>query len=278
MPGFPDDLAPVVALDGDPGCGLLLVCDHARNALPPEVGTLGLPAEAFRRHIAYDIGAEALVRELSHRLGAPAVMAGYSRLLIDPNRGEDDPTLVMGLSDGQVVPGNHPLASPERAARIERYHRPYHGAIDAALDAGIAAGVRPLVFSVHSFTPAWKGAPRPWHATMLYDTDDRLARLVVEGLRADPAFAPAVAEQGAERTFALNEPYDGALRNDTLYRHCTRRGLSSGLIEVRQDLLGAEDGAAFWADRLVPLLQRANEDPTFHEPREIASRTDRRTR
>ena len=58
-------------------------------------------------------------------------MANFSRLLIDPNRGEDDPTLIRQLYDGTVVPGNYPLAADERERRLERFYRPYHDAVAA---------------------------------------------------------------------------------------------------------------------------------------------------
>src|SRR5262245_35262995 len=120
------EFAPYELIPGDAGCGLVLLCDHASNALPPEYGDLGLGAAEFRRHIAYDIGAAAVTRELAARLGAPAVLSCYSRLLIDPNRGEDDPTLIMRLSDGAVIPGNHHVDADERERRIARYYAPYH--------------------------------------------------------------------------------------------------------------------------------------------------------
>src|SRR5689334_13164883 len=86
--------------------GALVICDHASNAIPPGFGTLGLKREALDRHIAYDIGAAEATRALAGLINAPAVLSTYSRLLIDPNRGLDDPTLVMRYSDGAIVPGN----------------------------------------------------------------------------------------------------------------------------------------------------------------------------
>jgi predicted N-formylglutamate amidohydrolase len=118
------NLPPPCLLDGDPAAGFLILCDHASNALPPIYGTLGLPAAELERHIAYDIGAATVARTLAARLRAPAVLAPYSRLLIDPNRGLDDPTLIMKLSDSAVVPGNAGIDAAERALRIERYYRP----------------------------------------------------------------------------------------------------------------------------------------------------------
>jgi predicted N-formylglutamate amidohydrolase len=149
--------------------GLVILCDHATNHIPPEYGTLGLDPAQLKRHIAYDIGAEAVVGRLAELLGAPAVLSRFSRLLIDPNRGDDDPTLIMRLSDGAVVPGNRHLDAAERQHRIERFWRPYHAAIADTIDRCIAAGTPPAIVSVHSFTESWKGTPRPWHVGVLWE-------------------------------------------------------------------------------------------------------------
>src|SRR5262249_46638982 len=71
-----------VVLPGRTGRGLIVVCDHAGNLLPPEYGTLGLPEPQLQRHIAYDIGVAPIVRALVAELGVPAAMTRYSRLLI----------------------------------------------------------------------------------------------------------------------------------------------------------------------------------------------------
>ncbi|MFD0915465.1 N-formylglutamate amidohydrolase [Pseudahrensia aquimaris] len=254
---------PYETIEGDPSSGIVLLCDHARNTLPEEYGSLGLPAEEFERHIAYDIGVEALTHALAKRLGCPAVHSCFSRLLIDPNRGEDDPTIVMRLSDGTVVPGNHPITTEEIRGRIERFHAPYHRAIDDQLDACIEAGRNPLVLSIHSFTPVWRGAKRPWHGAILWDSDPRLNRFMIDGLRAH-----------GNLIIGDNEPYDGALKNDTMYRHCTQRGLAHSLIEVRQDLIADEAGVQRWADIIAPLLELANMRPEMHEIVYYGSRTD----
>ena len=128
-------------LPGRADAGLILLCDHADNAMPPGYGSLGLPPEQLKRHIAYDIGAAGVTRALAAAMGAPAVMTRYSRLLIDPNRGADDPTLIMRLSDGAVIPGNRRLDAAEREKRMRLYYRPYHQAIDAVIDRCIASGV-----------------------------------------------------------------------------------------------------------------------------------------
>lgn len=233
-------------IEGDTRTGLLILCDHAENALPEAYGTLGLKAQDLHRHIAYDLGAAGVAEGLARELGAPAILSRFSRLLIDPNRGVDDPTLVMQISDGLVVPGNVGLGAGEIDARIARYYEPYHQAIGRAIEAGIAARKPPLLVSVHSFTQAWKGVQRPWSVGVLWDKDPRLALPLLAALREIPGI-----EVGD------NAPYSGQLKGDTLYRHGTGRGLAHALIEVRQDLILAPEGQAEWAKRLAGALRQA---------------------
>jgi predicted N-formylglutamate amidohydrolase len=252
-----------VELDGDPGCGLLLLVDHASNHIPPEFGELGLPTAELCRHIAYDIGVAPLARELKERLGAPAILTAFSRLLIDPNRGEDDPTLIMRLSDGAVVPGNRGVDATERERRLDRFYRPYHAAIERRVAAMLRSGLPPALLSIHSYTPDWKGTRRPWHAGILWDRDPRFAHLLLARLQA---------EHGLR--IGDNEPYLGSLKNDTMYRHGTGRGLAHGLLEVRNDLIETPAGVQEWADRLEPILREAMADPELHGVRHFGSESD----
>lgn len=241
-------------IEGRNDLGLLILADHATNRLPSRYGDLGLEPSAFTRHIAYDIGVEPLTRALAAALGAPAVMSCFSRLLIDPNRGEDDPTLIMKISDGAIIPGNYPMSAEEADFRLSHFHRPYHDAVSGVIAAiENASGRAPLVISMHSFTPVWKTILRPWHAGILWDSDDRAARPLIAALAALPGIV-----------CGDNEPYDGALRGDTMYRHCMRRGIPHALIEIRQDLIAGPEGVAGWTDRLAPILARLNADPALH--------------
>src|SRR6185295_4066722 len=138
-------------ISGDLKPGIILIADHARNWLPAEYEALGLPPEQFDRHIAYDIGVEAVTRGLALKLGCPAIFATFSRLLIDPNRGADDPTLIMRVSDGAIIPGNAYIGEAERENRLARFYRPYHAAIAAEIDAALAQGLDPLLVLIHSF-------------------------------------------------------------------------------------------------------------------------------
>jgi predicted N-formylglutamate amidohydrolase len=247
---------------GNAAAGLILICDHADNRLPPDYGTLGLAAESLNRHIAYDPGARAVTLALARRLDAPAVLSRFSRLLIDPNRGLDDPTLIMRLSDRAVIPGNLRLDPGERERRIARLYRPYDAAIRTAIDRALAAGTVPAIVSLHSFTPVWRGRARPWQAGVLWDADPRLAEPLIAALRSD-----------GDLVVGDNEPYSGALAGDTLYRHATRRGLAHALVEIRQDLIAEADGVEAWAGRLADILARLNRLPEVHAIRHYGSRT-----
>ena len=231
-------------LPGRADRGLLILCDHASNALPGAYGTLGLAEDQLQRHIAYDIGAAAVVEHLSRALDAPAVLTKYSRLLIDPNRGDDDPTLIMRLSDGAVIPGNRHLTEVEREKRTQRYYLPYHRAIDAVIERCVAANAPPTILSIHSFTESWKGVPRPWHVGILWDTDARLARPLLEHFAAE-----------ADLVVGDNEPYTGKLHGDCLWQHGTQRGLPNAIVELRQDLIRTTEGQREWGERLVAIMR-----------------------
>ena len=208
-------------------------------------GTLGLPAAQLGRHIAYDIGAAPITRALAAALGVPAVLTRYSRLLIDPNRGDDDPTLIMRLSDGAVIPGNRRI--DERRARAA--HRSLLSPLPSrpstrVIDQCLAAGVAPALLSIHSFTESWKAIPRPWHVGILWDRDTRLAKPLLESFYAE-----------GDLIVGDNEPYSGQLEGDCLWQHGTQRGLANAIIEIRQDLIRDAAGQAAWARRLGRIVE-----------------------
>ncbi len=251
-----DDLGekPYRTIEGDARLGLLILCDHAQNRIPDGYHDLGLRHEDLHRHMAVDLGAEGVAEMLATMVGAPAVLSRFSRLLIDPNRGLDDPTLIMQLSDGLMVPGNVGLSAEQMEARLDQFYRPYHAAVERAVDAGIAAGKPPVIVSIHSFTQAWKGKPRPWAAAVLWDKDPRMPVPLIEALRTIP-----------DVEIGDNEPYSGQLKGDTLYRHATSRGLAHALIEVRQDLILSEEGQGIWAAHLARTIADVlNAAPGLH--------------
>jgi predicted N-formylglutamate amidohydrolase len=238
-----EEASAFTVLPGRLSAGIILVCDHAGNTFPEGYGTLGVLTADLERHIAYDIGAAAVTRFMAADLGVPAVLTRFSRLLIDCNRGADDPTLIMRLADGTAVEGNRHLTHAERDKRTALYYAPYHAAISSLIDRALAQGVTPVLLSIHSYTPVWKGVPRPWHGAVLWDRDPRLALPLLSHLRAEPGLV-----------IGDNEPYRGALLGDCMWRHGTERGLAHALIEVRQDLIGSEAGQREWAQRLARIM------------------------
>jgi predicted N-formylglutamate amidohydrolase len=233
-------------LPGPAAAPLLFLCDHASNAVPDSHGDLGLEPAQFARHIAWDIGAGALTRALAAAFGAPALLGRWSRLLIDLNRGPDDPTIVMKISDGALIPRNAAATTEEVADRIARWHAPYHAAITTTIDASLAAGTAPTLVSMHSFTPAWKGMPRPWHVGILWDRDPRFAVPLIEAFAAEPGLV-----------VGDNEPYHGRLEDDTMWTHGTLRGLPHALIEIRQDLIADAAGVTKMAEIVARAMRRA---------------------
>jgi predicted N-formylglutamate amidohydrolase len=263
--GAPADEAfdPVEEFAGRDDAGVLFLCDHATNALPQSYGTLGLEPADLTRHIAYDIGAAWITRRLASAFEAPAVLSKFSRLLIDSNRGADDPTLVAKLSDRRIIPGNAAAGEAEIAARRDAFWWPYRRAISARIEAMLKSGPVPMVISIHSFTPTWRGHPRPWEVGILWDSDARFARPLIEALAADGLVT------------GDNEPYDGALIGDTLDEEVTRRGLAGLLIETRQDLIETQEKAEAWADRLAHVLRPLLAQPELHQVKFHPSRTGR---
>ncbi|MDB2487708.1 N-formylglutamate amidohydrolase [Alphaproteobacteria bacterium] len=245
----------------------LIICDHASNFVPPELNALGLPPEELNRHIAYDIGALGVAERIAETLDCPLVASQFSRLLIDPNRGLDDPTLVMKLSDGSIIPANKNIDPfQDRTAwqhRIDAYYHPYNQAIERAIDAALNAGEVPIILSVHSFTPVWRGQARPWQAAVLWDQDARLRDVMIDYMA-----------RQTDIHFGDNAPYSGQLKNDCLYRHGTQKGLPHALIELRQDLIGDEAGYAFWVAHMVEIMRLVAQAEGSNEIRHFGSVND----
>jgi len=221
----------------------LITCDHASNGVPNDIGggSLGIGPKDMARHIAYDVGAAGLARALGERLDSPVILSDFSRLVIDPNRGEDDPTLVMQLYDGTIIPANRHITAAAVEDRLDRLYRPYHDAY-----ASLAARRDDTVIvAIHSFTPRLNGRPpRPWHVGILYShLDERLSKPLIARLMAEP-----------DLCIGDNEPYSGHLPGDAIDRHALAKGRLNTLIELRNDLISTSDGQSYWADRLAPIL------------------------
>jgi len=230
-------------IDGESrASNIVITCDHASNRVPDQIGggSLGLPPAEMARHIAYDVGSDAVARQLGERLDAPAILSRFSRLVIDPNRGEDDPTLIMQLYDGTLIPGNRPLRDEDILWRLDHCYRPYHAAMERLL----ASRENPILIAIHSFTPKLNGHPkRPWHIGILHGKDQRLGLPMLARLRAEP-----------DLCVGENEPYGGHLDGDSIDRHAVKQGRANILIEIRNDLIRTPCDQAAWAARLAPII------------------------
>lgn len=252
----PDEPGPFEVLRETGSWPVLLVCDHASARIPASLGSLGLDEALLRTHIGWDIGAAAVTRALSRLLQLPAVLAGYSRLVVDCNRHLDDPTVMAETSDGLPVPGNHALSMPEREARARDLYWPYHHAVAAELSRLARPGIRPALIALHSFTPAMNGAPlpRPWQAGVLWDRDAEFARRLLAALRSDPHLV-----------VGDNEPYSGRHpAGFTIDYHAEMHDLAHVSIEIRQDLISDAAGAGLWAQRLADALGPILQDPLLY--------------
>ena len=264
QPDLSDNHYPLIGTDDPPpyqilnelGEGkVLLVGDHASNTIPAHMDQLGLDDATLQQHIAYDIGTHKLITHLSQHLDAPAVLAGYSRLVVDLNRSLEDATSMPEISDNTLIPGNQNLTAEHRQQRIHSFFTPYRQAIEAMLHRFKDRDIVPAFISIHSFTPEMAGFVRPWHCGILWDKDPRIPVPLMDNLRAHPeAF-----------NIGDNEPYSGKHPADyTIDHHAEAAGLPHVSIEIRQDLVNTEDGAERWATILDDALRDILADPGLY--------------
>ena len=238
---------PAIVSEGSRDCPIVLVADHAGNAIPRGLGNLGLSAADRVRHIAWDIGIAGVADALAERLGAPLVRQRYSRLAIDCNRDPARADAIPEISDGSAIAGNVGLDDTARRARVGAIHAPYHAAVAATLTGQRQA---PIMVALHSFTPVMNGYARPWHAGVLHDRGDtRFSDAVLAGLRAT-----------LDAPVGDNEPYAMDGIDFTVPHHCYAAGRPYAEIELRQDLIADTAGQERWADLLADVLTGALAD------------------
>ena len=244
----PDDPSPVVVVNPGGSSPFLLIGDHAGRGVPARLGALGLPPEAFERHIAWDIGVAAVGERLAAALDAPFIRQAYSRLVIDCNRVPGAVDSTPEISDGQSIPGNLVLSEADLAARRDEIYAPYQGAIAAALDERERAGRPTLLVSLHSFTPVFQGFQRPWRFGVLHRNDSDFSRRALEWLK------KAFGDQAGD-----NQPYAMNAIDNTIPLHADARGLDYLELEMRQDLISGPAGQDEVAAVVARLLREAGQ-------------------
>jgi predicted N-formylglutamate amidohydrolase len=243
----PDEAGPVTFTNETGRSAFFLTCDHGGRAFPRRLGRLGLAECDTFRHIAWDIGIAEVGRRLSAALDAALIVQTYSRLVIDCNRDPAVPSSIPEVSEDTEIPGNRNLGEADRRTRYDAIFRPYHDRIAAVLDRRSAEGRPTALIALHSFTPVFRSVSRPWHVGVLFNRDARLARALLDLLRAE-----------GDLVVGENEPYRVTdLTDYTVPVHAERRGLPYVEIEIRQDLILEPEGQTSWAERLARLLPAA---------------------
>lgn len=228
---------------------LMLICEHASNrvAAPWGDADTGLLAS----HAASDPGALGLAQALGAQLAqsghkAELIHAPFSRLIYDLNRSPDRPDACPAQSEIHRVPMNEGLSALDRLARIERLYLPFHNLVRARIARALALGARPVIVSVHSFSPVWHGVPRGVEFGVIHDDL--------------PALALAIVEQARDLGLVtqLNAPYSAADHvTHTLRLHALPYRLENAMLELRNDLIATPAAQQAMAARLAPVLSRA---------------------
>ncbi|MBI2234375.1 MAG: N-formylglutamate amidohydrolase [Micavibrio aeruginosavorus] len=241
----PGDPPPFTVLNPDGRAKALLVCDHAATAVPAKLGLLGLGAEDYTRHYAVDIGVRSVTEQLSALIDAPAIVANYSRLVVDLNRDLQHPTAFAQSGEGKPVPGNITMTDEDRQCRIDEIYNPYHAALAGMIDGFLGRKTIPLILSIHSFTSVFFRQKRPWEVGVMWTQDKRMAGAIIEFFR------------GKGFNVGDNEPYDGRfLQGTTMNRHADSRRLPNVLIEIRNDMIRTAEGGVQWANYLKEFINQ----------------------
>lgn len=240
---------------------LVVICDHASNRLPESLGGLGVAPRRLEEHIGYDLGALGVARGVAEQLGATLIYGRYSRLAADLNRAPHDAGAVPAISDGVLIPGNIGLSDDAKRQRLQTLHEPYHAYLERFIADAVAQKIRPIIVSIHSFTPSVSRIARPWEAGVLWDKDPRVAIPLLAALRAEGVVV------------GDNEPYSGRHTADyTLDRHAEGNHLAHAAIEIRQDRILSSGSQFIWAERLVRVLRPIVANQALHEvPEELQS-------
>ena len=242
-----DEPAPITVHNESSQSPFLIVVDHAGNLIPRALDRLGVPETECQRHIASDIGIAAVSRFVADALDSILVQQNYSRLVIDCNRAPGSETSIPEISELTPIPGNIGVSEDRKCARVREIFRPYHDRIETELDRRRQAGRPAALIAMHSFTPVFMGAARPWHAGVLYNRDRRFADILLALLKREEGLL-----------VGDNEPYSVSDLSDyTIPIHGERRGLVHVEIEIRQDLIADDRRQRMWGELLARLLPEA---------------------
>ncbi len=234
----------------------LLICDHGGNHIPAQYHNLGVNPLVKQSHIAVDLGTALLTEMICKQLNLFAIIAQYSRLLVDLNRFHDDPTFIRAISDNNIIPGNCGVAlsptCPEKLLRVDQYFTPYHQKITETLTHFEQQKPSPVLISIHSFTPTLQKSSqnqqlRPWHIGVLSSNDRRLADPCLAILRSHLSHEYV----GDNMPYSGDDPYSYSVAH-----HGIERKFKHLTFEIRQDLLATNQAVTKMAHLLCNVLQQ----------------------
>ena len=224
---------------------MILHIPHADPTLPPDLrGQFILPAPELQEELLRST--DWFTDELFTLGGCPVVRFPVSRLVVDPERFENDasePMSAVGrgavyLSTKDGLPLRRPITPQERSALLRRFYHPHHSRLSQVVQSELARNNKALLVDAHSFPAiAWRLEPRPG------------ARRPDFCIGTDPFHTPA-ALTGIVHAFlvgkgfsvAENEPYGGSLVPMAFYRRDPR--VASIMIEVNRRTYMDEEGAS----------------------------------
>ena len=240
----------------------VIVCDHASNRIPRGLKDMGLKKNLLKKHIGWDIGAEEASLHISRALDMPVILAEYSRLVTDLNRAPHHAECMAETSDHIKIPANAALSKKDRERRLKEIYWPYQNKIGKLLDRFVSKRQVPLLLAIHSFTPEMDGAKRPWHVSLLWNREEKIAKQVVKAIR----------KNHPDLLVGENQPYTLSgerFTGSTVWRHAEERGLPYVFVEFRQDLVDTKAKAVYWAEIFLQALRPVLESPETYMGRKI---------
>ena len=224
---------------------ILIIVDHANNFIPSKYKNLGLSKNLTESHIAYDLNILNLSKRINVLLESDIVYGEHSRLVIDLNRGQNDPTLIPSISDKKLIPGNIGINSREFNYRKMKFYNSYHSKIDKIVNKKKIK----LIISMHSFNPYFKGKKRKTEIGILSNKDRRYSDLLIKQMAKSKSYI-----------IGDNVPYKGELKDDTLYKHVLKKNILHTLIDVCNDLINTEIKVNKMSQFIVSSLKTINKE------------------
>lgn len=263
-------------------CPVVILGPHNGWHIPNELhdlsdSPLGLRRDFFDplssdfRHETCDIGVSALFNRVRSALNHAGIHCYYlssnvSRLVADLNRRPSKAITPEMVELGLTIPANDNLAPDQAANRIARYYTPYMDALAALTRQSKRETGGAILIDLHSFTPIWNGAQRPYHMGSMKCEISALSEMAEN--------AAALVCEEYNLTFLPDHPYDVTRAphktNFVAELLCARLGVYYQAFECRNDILQDVQGLDAMANILsetiasIGLIARNNMVEDIH--------------